>query len=281
MKNMKLNYRLCMVFFTILVIGCENTSVNEVSYSALYADSLELKCDGNMWLPYDQEENWNTYLPAHERMIRHVKFEDNQLSWDFTARDLKISDNIYDFVVDCWRQENLKLKTGKFILKMIENGYFIAPIDKKENSLSRESIAKIILSEKTPIQDFKTCVLFIPTHGAIYLSDYFDYDKMKMVTDGYGCRYITTGFKQKYGYNFTTVYNNCVTYKDYKCEVNYINGQYAYDRRVEGIWIGDVIESSLNIHHKHILSVIASFSKPYSGSIFDFDSYFETDTDTL
>ena len=120
----------CLII--IVFVGCLRLTskkgifeVKQISYAELYADSVYLSCDGNMWIPEDQEKNWDIYFLAHQRMHRHLEI-DSLLHWNFSPEDVKVSKNIYDFVTDCWKQENEQLKTGKFkIVKIGECNYDI------------------------------------------------------------------------------------------------------------------------------------------------------------
>ena len=51
----------------------------------------------------DQQET--AYMKAHQRMTRHLRYKDS-LSGDFTAKELKISDDVSDYLTGCWKHEN-------------------------------------------------------------------------------------------------------------------------------------------------------------------------------
>lgn len=275
MKMKTLIYRMGIAFLAICFIGCENSMTDEISYSALYADSLELKCGGNMRIPMDQSENWDTYLPAHRRMIRHLKYKDNLLSWDFTAKDLKISENIYDFVTECWMQENDRLKTGEYTIKFVENGYIITPIKGFEELSSRLGrLGEYTLNVRKPYKSFTITYRVIREESRYdYLPMWFNFDGMFMIPDGYGCGYFKAFFNHNYGSNYVMIYNCCYGYTDYVCEANYLNGYYSWDYRQPNVNIGDVVLARTNADHKHMCTVLASFSKAYEGEAYDIEKY--------
>ena len=113
-------------------------------YLELYKDSTFLGFEGNLMDPPVIWENQNVYIPAFERMIRHVKIENNLLTWDFkSAAELKISQNIYDYLTPLWNRMNKRVKNGEYTLEVVDGKSLIM---KRVSVLSDQPPQEIQLS---------------------------------------------------------------------------------------------------------------------------------------
>ena len=115
-----------------LVTSCTPSAHERTYHEQLYADSLFITCEGDLNRPGVIEQQETAYMKACQRMTRHLRYGDS-LSWDFTAKELKVSDDVYDYLTGCWRHENSLLRGdnphihGIFILKLVPNGYILLP----------------------------------------------------------------------------------------------------------------------------------------------------------
>lgn len=94
------------IFFGSCTEKASNTSA-ELSLKELYKDSAYLEIKGNLNEPEIIWGNVKTYLPAFYRMTRHSRIQNNQVVFDCqSAEELKISSNIYEYIIECYRQLN-------------------------------------------------------------------------------------------------------------------------------------------------------------------------------
>lgn len=117
-----------MCLYSLFFWGCEqNISIDQETFcNNTYQDSIFLKIEGNLYDPTVIWGNVDTYLAAFHRMTRHLKLKDNCLEWDFkTASDIGVSENIYIYVTDTWKQENLLLATQKYELVCVGDGHIV------------------------------------------------------------------------------------------------------------------------------------------------------------
>ena len=57
----------------------------------------------------------DTWVRALTRMERHHTILNNQFVWNMkNGAQVKISDNLYDFIIRWWERENARLKTGNY-----------------------------------------------------------------------------------------------------------------------------------------------------------------------
>lgn len=153
---MKKYYVLLVCVFVVLVFGCndqknvvndQNDSVLEENQlnTELYRDSIFLGFEGSLW---DHETIWNNvsiYLPAFQRMKRHLCVKDNQLFWTFkSGAELKISENIYEYVVDIWNRQNEKLKEGKFEVIITDYGVRLIPVEDWPETMQDEIVLPVL-----------------------------------------------------------------------------------------------------------------------------------------
>lgn len=92
-------------------------------FAERYADSVYLEVKGDLYDPVIIYGNIEIYLRAFRRMESHLKFEDNAFKWDYkTAKDLKISENIFNYVTECYEILNSRLKNGTGKIKFKKDG---------------------------------------------------------------------------------------------------------------------------------------------------------------
>ncbi|MDE5610667.1 MAG: hypothetical protein K2I90_01440 [Odoribacter sp.] len=104
------------IFFSSCTEKAPNTSEG-ISLKELYKDSVYLEIKGNLNEPEIIWGNVKTYLPAFYRMTRHSRIQNNQVVFDCqSAEELQISPNIYEYLMESFRQTNQQA---------IENGWQI------------------------------------------------------------------------------------------------------------------------------------------------------------
>lgn len=106
-------FMLFAIYIAMTLTGCDKSdeNVGTTYYSELYADSLFLEIKGDIREPEVIWGNVDTYMQAFKRMERHLSSKDGFITWDFSkASELKISDNIYDYVIEFIESKNDKLK---------------------------------------------------------------------------------------------------------------------------------------------------------------------------
>ena len=67
-----------------------------------------------------------TFVKAQERVERYLYIRNNRYEWkDISAPELRISDNIFDYIVDMRERENDRLTTGKYVIRRLRlNGRY-------------------------------------------------------------------------------------------------------------------------------------------------------------
>ena len=131
MKTKKYSQRIGLMLLSIFtfLLGCEKmdfTPEQEFSLREIYRDSAFLGFEGNLRVDSILLNNLEIYLPAFERMQRHLKIKDNRYTWDFeNGVEIKISENIYDFITWLWKGQNKRLESGDYILKATEYGFCV------------------------------------------------------------------------------------------------------------------------------------------------------------
>ena len=85
-----------------------------------YKDSTFLGCKGDL-------QNDSIRQKALERMKRHLKVKNNRLTWNLkNGAQIKVSENIYNYIIRAWKQENTRLETGMYaIMEDDKRNYFI------------------------------------------------------------------------------------------------------------------------------------------------------------
>ena len=66
-------------------------------------------------------------------MRRHLHFEGDTLNWDFkSAEEIKVSENIYEYVTWSWSYDNNLLRTGDYVLSVEADGYYMVKSKKQQ-----------------------------------------------------------------------------------------------------------------------------------------------------
>lgn len=120
-----------LILLVLLTVNCtQNKKIVKVDPFPF----LEIEGDLNenpllLW------QNKDIYMEAQYRMEKLVKIDNNLFEWDFTAEDVRVSKNLFDYIVAGWKSYNERLETGLYeIYKNECNLYFIRrkPIKSKE-----------------------------------------------------------------------------------------------------------------------------------------------------
>lgn len=110
---------ICISGFIMVILSCSSgRQPGKAIPFEQYRDSVFLKIEGDL---QDPEVIWgskDTYLRSLDRMERYLWIENNRLKWNVTkGKDIKISDNIYAYIVDAWKLQNARLDSGRYKLK--------------------------------------------------------------------------------------------------------------------------------------------------------------------
>ena len=106
----------------LLIFSCAQTK--QISKTNDF-DFLEIKGDLNenpnlLW------ENKDIYLKAVYRMEKLVKVDNNCFEWDVTAEDVRVSNNLFNYITARWKSFNEQLEPGnKEIYKNEVGIYFV------------------------------------------------------------------------------------------------------------------------------------------------------------
>lgn len=137
--------QVCFYVFILiitLISGCNQSVKEEIldrhETFEMYADSVYLGFEGDLFYPEIIWGNVDVYLSAFNRMKAHLKVKDERLAWDFErGADLNISENIYEYVTGVWQRQNEKLDSGEYRLDIVDGDYTIVPVEPKDVLLSR------------------------------------------------------------------------------------------------------------------------------------------------
>lgn len=127
----------CFTAFTLFLIGCRNKNTNKQynSFSAFYADSVFLRIEGNLNDPNIIWSNKKVFIQAVSRLRNHCYLQDSLIKWDFkNAEEVKISDNIVEYVTRGWTIQNQMVKSGEFEFWNIDGTFVPLRKDKTEHS---------------------------------------------------------------------------------------------------------------------------------------------------
>ena len=130
------------IFIITLIGGCDQSVekgiLDRYETFEMYADSVFLGFEGDLFYPEIIWGNVDVYLSAFDRMKAHLKVKDDRLTWDFRrGADLNISENIYEYVIGVWQRQNEKLDSGEYRLELVGDNYTIEPIVQKDILSSR------------------------------------------------------------------------------------------------------------------------------------------------
>ena len=234
MKTQQINWFYIMVFFcifSIMLLGCDRTNSgvgDETFYSKLYEDSTYLAFDGNIFDPLVIWDHMDIYSLAYERIRKCLKFKDNQLQWNIqNGEEIKISENIFEYITMMWNYDNELLKSGEYELKLDDTYYEIIP--KESPMLSRAPSRKYILKMNDKQSLFSCYDIYRDFYPGDCICDWVALN-VNFKPDNYGGAYVngfidipkeeSTVFKI-YQKGIYFVANTCVNVKEYRCELNY------------------------------------------------------------
>lgn len=123
-----------IIIIVVALTGClssvkdnENkTKIDKERIQEVLTDSsfLEIKGDILMY-PELLWANQEIYLKALNRLESRVKVKDNQLVWDFkSAKEMRMSQNLYDYIVGRWERYNKRLLCGKEEIYVTRMGHY-------------------------------------------------------------------------------------------------------------------------------------------------------------
>ena len=122
MKQWILNICLFMVIYSCQSDKIKTYMGEEISYK----DSVFLDIQGNLNHHDTMRKHADTWVRALTRMERHHTILNNQFVWNMkNGAQVKVSDNLYDFIIRWWERENARLKTGNYGLWYIEGNRYV------------------------------------------------------------------------------------------------------------------------------------------------------------
>ena len=90
-----------------------------------YADSTFLEIKGDLYEPKVIWENEAIYLRALHRMEQLLFLENERLCWNIkNGVEIKISENIFQYIVDAWQNQNKMVESGNFGI-VLEGGRYV------------------------------------------------------------------------------------------------------------------------------------------------------------
>lgn len=105
-----------------------------------YRDSVFLEIEGNLNHPDTIWRAKDTWIKALERLERHLKVENNLLTWNVKeGRQINMGENVFHFIIEMWERDNARVRTGRYKLKHVgENRYVAVPIVERMKSECEE-----------------------------------------------------------------------------------------------------------------------------------------------
>lgn len=205
----KFNFLFISVFIFMLISSCEkdNFQANEcvstksvINANPINSDTIFLGCEGDLHDPAVIWRNMKVYSPAYDRMVKHVKIVNNQLTWDFkNAKELNISQNIFDYVTFMWNIDNEKLSTGNYSIEK----YGIYFIVKAKDPGIMLLTGQILMRGRDDF-NYNVCLQIVQNVTSGWLGNYIDLENSEMIPDNYGGLHIAgegkTGKKTYYYY---------------------------------------------------------------------------------
>lgn len=201
MKKLITNLKMTLISVSsfLFICGCENNTLKpeqqKMPFTRLNSENNQLESDttflcfeGNLHEPEVIWQNSNIYFPAYERMARHLKFENNRITWKFkNADELHISQNIYDYVIFMWNLDNEKLASGDYILET--KGIYFKIIPKNPTIMP---LASEILIKGMHRANMRICIQTV-RQGMGPLMNYIDLEKSDLEYDGWAGARCTGG----------------------------------------------------------------------------------------
>lgn len=127
--------------FLYLFLSCGNDKIKDNAGNLIsYRDSVFLEIEGNLNYPDTIWGAKDTWIKALGRLERHLKVENNLLEWNVKdERQINMGENVFHFIIEMWKRENAKLRTGDYKLKYVEgNRYVVVPIVEGIKSVREE-----------------------------------------------------------------------------------------------------------------------------------------------
>ena len=179
-------------------ISCESGKVKNTnttkafgSLAEFYQDSVYLSFEGNLHEPEVIWGHQDIYVPAYERMRRHLHFEGDTLNWDFkSAEEIKVSENIYEYVIWFWSYDNNLLRTGNYTLFIDEDGYYMLKSKKTNTSKATIIEGNIPLTWNAHKSNMANCIRAFPLLETLRLPCVIKETKTNLRGDGFGGRTI-------------------------------------------------------------------------------------------
>ncbi|MEG0796442.1 MAG: hypothetical protein RR397_08085 [Odoribacter sp.] len=124
-----INFLKCLLLITFVYgvfVSCGvRKNLTEIKKS--YADSVHLNIKGNLILPEIIWDNKEIYLQAFRRMEACKYVYNGRFKWNIkNGAILKISENIFQYLVQVWKNDNKNLATGQYEIRMTPEGYYLA-----------------------------------------------------------------------------------------------------------------------------------------------------------
>ncbi|MCR9012074.1 hypothetical protein [Gabonibacter chumensis] len=105
-------------------------SLPEEEVAGFYADSVFLRINGDVMDSHTIWDNVAIYLKALYRLEKHLRIENNRFKWDVKdGAELRITQNIFDYVIDRWEECNDLLETGCYEIEreMKSGRFYVVP----------------------------------------------------------------------------------------------------------------------------------------------------------
>jgi lipoprotein len=115
------------IFFHLL-LSCENEKIKDnVGNLISYRDSVFLEIEGNLNYPDTIWRAKDTWIKALERLERHLKVENNLLTWNVKeGHQINMGENVFHFIIEMWERDNAKVRTGRYKLKHVGGNRYVA-----------------------------------------------------------------------------------------------------------------------------------------------------------
>lgn len=155
------------------------------SLTELYKDSIYLNIEGDLNNPENIWNNIDVYSAACERIHRCLRFEENRILWNIErSEDLKISKNIYDYIIEALNYDNNTLQDSNYVL--VPMGIYYKIEKKNPVNLPRTKTPQVLFYGAREL-NMNICCDIIRNRPMGYLGYYIDlHDSEGWKGDGYG-----------------------------------------------------------------------------------------------
>lgn len=235
-----------------LLVGCvQNDVVSDLrtdpendshSLIELYKDSSFLKIEGDLNDPENIWNNINVYSAACERMHRCLKFEKNKILWNIdNSQDLKISQNIYDYIIEAWNYDNNLIQDTNYVL--VEMGIYYKIEQKNRINNPRTKTAQVLLRGDRD-WNMRICCDIIRNQPTGLLNNYINlYESEGWREDGFSGLVI----RDEWNINYFNIVSYYVSIYPFEIESPY-NEIATYHNNYDGI------ESACNVQHAPLVT---------------------------